>query len=313
MNIIFMGTPDFSVGILKALVEGGNHISLVVTQPDKKKGRGNQMQITPVKEYALSQEIPVFQPDRIRKKENIEILKKYQADVIVVVAYGQFLPNEILDYPQFGCINVHASLLPKYRGASPIQWAILNGEEKTGVTIMRLEEEMDRGPVLLQKEYVITEEETGGSLFLHLMDLGAEACLDAISLLENKQGIFLEQDHEKATYTSLIHKHMGEIDFHETAAKIERMIRGLNPWPSAFTYLSQKTVKIWSGKECLPQKEWEKYAPGEVCEVRKDGFIIQTGKGGLDIIELQLEGKKRLSAGDFLRGNQINVGDYFGK
>lgn len=156
MNIIFMGTPDFSVGTLEHLVRAGHHISLVVTQPDKPKGRGNQMQVTPVKEYAQKQNIPVFQPDRIRKRENIDYLKQYEADLIVVVAYGQLLPQEILDYPKHGCVNVHASLLPKYRGAAPIQWAILNGDEITGVTIMRMEAGLDTGPIILQKEYQIS-------------------------------------------------------------------------------------------------------------------------------------------------------------
>lgn len=313
MNIIFMGTPDFSVGTLKALVEEGHHISLVVTQPDKPKGRGNQMQMPPVKEYALQHEIPVFQPDRIRKRENMDILFNYQADLIVVVAYGQLLPKEILDYPKHGCMNVHASLLPKYRGAAPIQWAILNGEKVTGVTIMRMEEGLDTGPIILQKEYRILEQETGGSLFEQLMTLGAQACIQAIELFMQGLVTFTKQDHEHATHTSMIHKKLGELCWKADAIELERKIRGLNPWPSAFTYWSQKTVKIWSATVVSDKEEWSMYAPGTVCEVQKDGFFIRTGKGSLFIKELQLEGKKRMFAEEFLRGNHVNIGDCFGK
>ena len=313
MNIIFMGTPDFSVGTLKALVEAGHHISLVVTQPDKPKGRGNQMQMPPVKEYALAHDLLVFQPDRIRKKEHMDFLFKYQADVIVVVAYGQILPREILDYPKHGCINVHASLLPKYRGAAPIQWAILNGDKVTGVTIMRMEDGIDTGPMILQREYQISEQETGGSLFDQLMTLGAQACLSVIESMEQGPVTFIEQDHEHATHTSMIHKKMGELCWDRDAVELERMIRGLNPWPSAFTYWSQKTVKIWSAMVFQDKEEWKAFAPGTVCEVQKDGFFIKTGKDSLFIKELQLEGKKRMFAEEFLRGNHVNSGDLFGK
>ena len=313
MNIIFMGTPDFSVGTLKALVEAGHHISLVVTQPDKPKGRGNQMQMTPVKEYALANDLKVFQPERIRKRENMDILFNYQADVIVVVAYGQILPREILDYPKHGCINVHASLLPKYRGAAPIQWAILDGEKVTGVTIMRMEDGIDTGPMILQREYQISEQETGGSLFDQLMTLGAQACVSVIEMMEEGPITYTEQDHEQATHTSMIHKKMGELCWDKEAVELERMIRGLNPWPSAFTYWSQKTVKIWSAVVSPDRDEWKEFVPGTVCEVQKDGFFIKTGNGSLFIRELQLEGKKRMFAEEFLRGYHVNIGDHFGK
>ena len=313
MNIIFMGTPDFSVGTLEHLVRAGHHISLVVTQPDKPKGRGNQMQVTPVKEYAQKQNIPVFQPDRIRKRENIDYLKQYEADLIVVVAYGQLLPQEILDYPKHGCVNVHASLLPKYRGAAPIQWAILNGDEITGVTIMRMEAGLDTGPIILQKEYQISEQETGGSLFEQLMDLGAVACCEAIRLIQENQASETEQDHEQATHTSMIDKKMGELCWEDKAIKLERMIRGLNPWPSAFTYWSQKTVKIWSAVVFPEREQWRDIKPGTVCEVQKDGFFVKTGEGTLFVKELQLEGKKRMFTEEFLRGNHVNVGEHFGK
>lgn len=313
MKIIFMGTPDFSVGTLEGLICAGHEITLVVTQPDKPKGRGHQMQMSPVKEFALTKSLPVFQPVRIRKKDEIAYLKQYEADVIVVVAYGQILPKEILEFPNLGCINVHASLLPKYRGAAPIQWAVINGDETTGVTIMRMDEGLDTGDIILKEEIRLDEQETGGSLFEKLESVGATACIKALALMESGQASFLPQKEEDATFTTLIHKKMGEISFEQSKYEIERLIRGLNPWPSAFTFWSQKNVKLWSANVRNDEEEWKSYQLGMVCEISKEWFVIKTIDGGLQINELQLEGKKRMFVADFLRGYKMELGDQLGR
>lgn len=313
MKIIFMGTPEFSVGTLKSLIEAEHEITLVVTQPDKPKGRGHQMQMSPVKEFAIEQSLPLFQPIRMRNKEKIAYLKEFEADVIVVVAYGQILPKEILDFPKFGCINVHASLLPKYRGAAPIQWAVINGDEKTGVTIQRMDEGIDTGDIILEKEIQLEEKETGGSLFLRLETVGASACVEALDLIESNQATYHPQENEQASFTTLIHKKMGEIDFSQSKIQIERLIRGLNPWPSAFTFWSQKNVKLWSANVREDEEEWVNYGPGMVCQLTKELLVIKTIDGGIQINELQMEGKKRMSIADFLRGNNIQLGDQLGR
>ena len=308
-----MGTPAFSVGTLKSLIEAGHEITLVVTQPDKPKGRGHQLQMPPVKEFAIEQSLPIFQPIRMRNKDEIAYLKEFEADVIVVVAYGQILPKEILDFPKYGCINVHASLLPKYRGAAPIQWAVINGDEKTGVTIQRMDEGIDTGDIILKKEILLDEQETGGSLFQRLETVGACACVEALELMENQQATFLPQNNEQASFTTLIHKNMGEIDFSQSKIQIERLIRGLNPWPSAFTFWSQKNVKLWSANVRNDEEEWKDYGLGMVCQLTKDLLVVKTIDGGIQINELQLEGKKRMFIADFLRGNSIQLGDQLGR
>jgi methionyl-tRNA formyltransferase len=316
MKVIFMGTPDFAVGTLKAIIEAGHEVSLVVTQPDKPKGRGGKMAISAVKAAALEYDLPIFQPDRIRKEENIAYLKQYEADVIVVVAFGQILPKEILDMPKYGCVNVHASLLPKYRGAAPIQWAVINGEKVSGVTTMHMDEGLDTGAMLLQEEVELAEDETGGSLFDRLSEVGAKLLIKTLEGLEEGSIKETPQDHEQATHTTIIKKSLGEIDFTKPAAEIECLIRGLNPWPSAFTHYNGKLLKIWKAEVISDEEAKEQFAadlskaePGEIAKITKHDLLVKTGQGALSIKELQLEGKKRMDIDAFLRGVQIKEGE----
>jgi len=305
MKIIYMGTPDFSVGALEALIKAGHEICLVVTQPDKPKGRSGAMQFPPVKECAVKYGIPVFQPERIKKPEAVSVLKEYDADIYVVAAFGQLLSQEILDIPKFGCINIHASLLPKYRGASPIQQAVIDGEEKSGVTIMQMELGMDTGAILYQKEMELDAKETGESLFEKLAVLGAEAIVEALPLIESGEIEPVPQDESKATHVKMITKNQGLIDFEKSAVVIERLIRGMNSWPSAYTYLNGKQLKIWDADVLADAIGGQ---PGTVSKVEKDAFYVQTGEGVLRINELQLEGKKRMTVHDFLLGYKLETG-----
>jgi methionyl-tRNA formyltransferase len=305
MNVVFMGTPDFAVGTLEAILDAGYPVSLVVTQPDKPQGRGKNLKFPPVKECALSHGIEVFQPDRIRKPEHIDYLRKFNPDIIVVAAFGQILPKEILDMPKFGCINVHASLLPKYRGAAPIQWAVINGDPVTGVTIQRMDVGVDTGDIVAAKEVALAADETGGSLFDKLADVGAALCVEAMKQIEAGEAVYIPQDHEQATHTSMIHKELGLIDWNMPARKIECLVRGLDPWPSAYTHLDQKTLKIWKSEVIHEQTDKE---PGCIVKVLKDAIWVQTGEEILAISELQLEGKKRIKCDAFLRGYPIKEG-----
>ncbi|WP_075720658.1 methionyl-tRNA formyltransferase [Roseburia sp. 499] len=308
MKVIFMGTPDFSVGTLEALIAAGHEITLAVTQPDKPKGRGKSMQYPPVKEAALAHGIEVYQPRRVREPECIEYLRKYEADIIVVVAFGQILPKEILEMPKYRCINVHASLLPKYRGAAPIQWAVINGEKVTGVTTMRMAEGIDTGDMILKEEVELDAEETGGSLFDRLAKTGGELCVKTLTAIENGTATYTPQNHEEATHTTMIKKQLGEIDWTKSAQELERLVRGLNPWPSAYTHLNGKTLKIW--KTSVLEKETGK-EPGTI-EVGKSTIAVQTGKGMLQLEEIQLEGKKRMQTDAFLRGVSLETGMILG-
>ena len=308
MKVIFMGTPDFSVGTLEAIIEAGHEVCLVVTQPDKPKGRGEAMQYTPVKECALKHGIEVFQPIKIREIENIEYLRKYNADIIIVVAFGQILTKSILDMPKYGCINVHASLLPKYRGASPIQWTVINGDEITGVTTMRMDEGIDTGDMIAKQTFRVAEDETGGSLFEKLASTGAELCVKTMEMLENGTAEFTPQNNEEATHTSMIRKELGVIDWSKSAVEIERLIRGLNPWPSAYTKLDGKTFKIWKAKVVEGKDEVH---PGCIFHIGKNEMYVQTGDGALSLLEVQLEGKKRMDVGSFLRGYEVEEGSFF--
>ena len=318
MKIIFMGTPDFSVGTLEALVEAGHEVVLAVSQPDKPKGRGKEMQFTPVKECALKYNIPVYQPRRVREAECIEELRKYNADIMVVVAFGQILPKEILEMAPYGCVNVHASLLPKYRGSAPIQWAIINGEEVTGVTTMQMDEGLDTGDMLLKTEIPIEEKETGGSLFDKLAAAGAKLCVETLEALQNKTVTPIPQGETTTAYAKMLDKQLGNIDWNKTAVEIERLIRGLTPWPSAYTNWNNKVMKIWDAEvsdmdmvkidaETLNMDVETK--PGTIVKVDKDAFYVQTGDGLLKVLELQIPGKKRMDAGAFLRGYQVKVGE----
>ena len=308
MKVIFMGTPDFSVGTLAALVEAGHEVVLAVTQPDKPKGRGKEMQYTPVKEYALEKGIPVYQPEKVRRPECIEELKKYQADVCVVIAFGQILPKEILEMTPYGCINVHASLLPKYRGAAPIQWAIINGESISGVTTMQMDEGLDTGDMIMKTEIVLDEKETGGSLHDKLAEAGAKLCVETMKMIEDGTAEYTPQNSEEATHTSMISKELGFIDWTKPAVEIERLVRGLNPWPSAYTHLNGKTFKVWSAKVIDGSDDYE---PGCIYHIGKNDMYVQTGKGALSLVEVQLQGKKRMDTGSFLRGCHVEEGSFF--
>ena len=305
MKIIFMGTPDFSVGTFEALIEAGHEIVLAVTQPDKPKGRGEKVQYPPVKEAALKRQIPVFQPKRVRAPECIEELRKYDADIMVVIAFGQILPKEILEMTPYGCVNVHASLLPKYRGAAPIQWAVINGERVSGVTTMQMDEGLDTGDMLMKTEIVLDEKETGGSLHDKLARAGAGLCVQTLEALKDGTVVREPQQESTTEYARMLDKGMGRIDWSKDAKSIECLIRGLNPWPSAYTEWNGRTMKIWEADVADIDEGRE---PGTVIRVERDGFCVQTGRGSLKVRSLQIPGKKRMDAGAFLRGYQVDVG-----
>ena len=267
------------------------------------------MQYTPVKECALKHDIPVFQPRRVREEECIEELRKYNADIMVVVAFGQILPKEILEMCTYGCVNVHASLLPKYRGSAPIQWAIIDGEEVTGVTTMQMDEGLDTGDMLLKTEVTIEPKETGGSLFDKLADAGAKLCVETLEALQNKTVTPIPQGETTTAYAKMLDKQLGNIDWNKTAVQIERLIRGLTPWPSAYTNWNDKVMKIWDAEVSDIDAETEDAKPGTIVKVEKDAFYVQTGEGLLKVCELQIPGKKRMDAGAFLRGYQVKVGE----
>ncbi len=304
MKIIFMGTPDFAVGTLRSLVEAGHEITLVVSQPDKPKGRGHAMVPTPVKVVAEELGIPVFQPVKIREAK--DVLEKTEADVCVVAAFGQIIPASILHMKKYGCINVHASLLPKYRGAAPIQWAVIDGEKESGVTIMQMDEGLDTGDMLAKAIVPLDEKETGGSLFDKLSEAGGRLCVETLAKLEKGEITPEKQGESPTAYASMLDKKMGNIDWNKSAVVIERLVRGLNPWPSAYTHLDGKTLKIWAC-DVLPQSA-SKGESGEILEVTKDAIHVQTGDGILVLREIQLAGKARMDAGAFLRGYKVVPG-----
>lgn len=308
MKIIFMGTPEFSVGTLEALLKAGHEVVLAVTQPDKPKGRGKEMQHPPVKAAALKYGIDVYQPVRVRRPECVEELRKYNADIMVVVAFGQILPKEILEMTMYGCINVHASLLPKYRGAAPIQWSIIEGEEVTGVTTMQMDEGLDTGDMLLKTVVPIEATETGGSLHDKLAKAGAELCVETLEALKDGTVEPKKQGETPTAYAKMLTKNLGDIDWTQPADQIEHLIRGLTPWPCVYTHWGDKVMKIWSAK-VIPLSSDAK--PGTVLENGRDAIIVQTGKDALEILELQLPGKKRMDAAAFLRGYHIEKGTVF--
>lgn len=308
MRVLFMGTPDFSVGTLRALVAAGHEVVGVVSQPDKPKGRGKALQPTPVKEAAMELGLPVYQPKRVRDPEVFPVLEAMKPDVIVVVAFGQIIPDSILNLAPLGCINVHASLLPKYRGAAPIQWAILDGEKESGVTIMRMDSGLDTGDMIAKEIVPIEKEETGGSLFDKLSRVGAELLVRTLPTLENHTAVFEKQPEESTTaYAGMITKQMGAMDWNRKAVELERLVRVMNPWPSAYTKLNGKTLKIWRAQAETNQETGD-YIPGTICCVSPKDFCVKTGEGVLRILELQLEGKKRMDVSAFLRGYAVKPG-----
>ena len=305
MRVVFMGTPDFSVGTLRELAKAGHEIAGVISQPDKPKGRGKNLQPTPVKEAAMELGLPVYQPKKVRDPEFIQVMRELNPDVIVVVAFGQIIPKEILHMPKYGCINVHASLLPAYRGAAPIQWAVINGDKESGVTIMRMDEGLDTGDMIMKTEVPLSEDETGGSLHDKLAEAGAKLCVETLKALEDKTATWEVQGESPTAYAKMLDKKLGDIDWSRSAKSIECLIRGLNPWPSAYTDWNGKVMKIW---EAGVLDENTDAKPGTIVKVEKDSFSVQTGDGLLKVLALQIPGKKRMEADAFLRGYQIETG-----
>ena len=324
MRIVFMGTPDFSVPALKALVEAGHQVIAVVTQPDKPKGRGKEVQMTPVKIQAMEYGIPVYQPAKVREASFVEVLKGLEADVYVIIAFGQILPKAVLELPKYGCINIHASLLPKYRGAAPIQWCVIDGERETGITTMMMDVGLDTGDMLEKAVIPIEEKETGGSLHDKLSMAGGDLILSTLKKLEEGTLVRTPQTDEGTCYAKMLTKSLGDIDWNQDAVSIERLIRGLNPWPSAYTMWNGKTIKIWAA-DVIAGREAAEFlsesgvpaetgtAPGTVVCSDKRGLVVCTGGGLLSIRELQMEGKKRMDTPAFLRGYPIPAGDVFVK
>jgi len=324
MRIVFMGTPDFSVPALKALVEVGHQVIAVVTQPDKPKGRGKEVQMTPVKIQAMEYGIPVYQPAKVREASFVEVLQGMEADVYVVIAFGQLLPKAVLELPKYGCINIHASLLPKYRGAAPIQWCVIDGERETGITTMMMDVGLDTGDMLEKTVIPIEEKETGGSLHDKLSLAGGALILSTLKKLEEGTLVRTPQTDEGTCYAKMLTKSLGDIDWNQSAVSIERLIRGLNPWPSAYTLWNGKTIKIWSA-DVTTSREAAAFlsesgvpsetgiTPGTVVCSDKRRLVVCTGGGLLSIRELQMEGKKRMDTPAFLRGYPIPAGDVFVK
>ena len=308
MRIVFMGTPDFAVGSLQALCESGKHeILAVVTQPDRPKGRGNKLLQTPVKEYALAQGLTVYQPQKVKTPEFVELLHELQPELIVVAAFGQFLSKEILELPKYGCINVHASLLPKYRGAAPIQYAIIKGEKESGVTIMQMDIGMDTGAMLDKVVVPIAENTTMGELHDALREQGAALLLEVIDKIAAGTAVAEPQDDVQATYATLLDRSMEHIDWSKTAQEVHNLIRGFNPAPSTFTKLPNgKSLKIWGSK--MTDKS-SAAAAGTVIETGKHSFFVACGEGVLEITEVQPESKKRMPAQVFLNGRGVQEGD----
>lgn len=307
MKVVYMGTPDFAVPPLRALVKAGYEVVGVVTQPDKPKGRSKTLLPPPVKEEALKYNIPVYQPLKVREPEFMETLKSLAPDVIVVAAFGQIIPKAILDLPEFGCLNIHASLLPKYRGAAPIQQAVINGDKEAGVTIMKMGTGLDTGDMISRASVLLAEDETGGSLFDRLSELGAELLVKTLPSVFDGTAVYEPQPEESPTpYAGMITKQMGLLDFQKDAETLERLIRGLNPWPSAYTYLNGKTLKIW--KAAVEKSGSEPENPGTIIKADKDGIHVVCGQDILILQEVQLEGKKRMDAAAFLRGCHVESG-----
>lgn len=311
-RVVFMGTPDFAVGTLKALIDSKYEVTAVFSQPDKPKGRGKALQMTPTKEVAVEAGIPVYQPAKIREAQWLSVLEELAPDVIVVVAFGQIIPESILKLPKYGCINVHASLLPKYRGAAPIQWAVIDGEKESGVTTMQMDAGLDTGDMLLKETVTLDEKETGGSLFDKLSEVGAQLLIKTLEALENGTVTAQKQPAESPTpYAAMLTKKQGEIDWNQDAKKIECLIRGLNPWPSAYTQYRGKTLKIWDA-QVEPEDAKEKARFGTAVKVTKNDLVIQTANGLLSLKEVQPEGKKRMAVDAFLRGYPVECGECFG-
>jgi methionyl-tRNA formyltransferase len=307
MRIVFMGTPKIGASVLEALSRK-HEIALVVTQPDKAAGRGGKIQVSPVKELALAKGIPVFQPGKIRLPENVEAIKALNADVAVVAAYGQILAKPILEAPKHGCVNVHASLLPKLRGAAPANWAIINGDKEAGVTIMQMDAGIDTGDMILARKTEISQTDTAGTLLDRLAEIGAEAILEALDMIEAGTAQRVPQDHAQNTYAPMVSKETGRIDWNKSAIEIANLIRGLNPAPGAFAALKGEALKIW---EAEPAESEPGHKPGEVIGSSKRGLLVKTGDGALLLAKVQAAGSKAMPAADYFRGHPMPEGSSF--
>ena len=307
MRIVFMGTPDFAVPCLQKLIDCGHEISGVFTQPDKPKGRHGVMTPPPVKELALKNGLTVYQPVKMKDGTALEMLRQADPELVIVVAYGKILPKEILELPKYGCINIHASLLPKLRGAAPIQWSVINGFEKTGVTSMQMDEGLDTGDMLIKKETAIGENETAGELHDRLSLLGAQVLAETLCALEKGELKPVKQNHSEFTYAPMLSKELSPIDWNLSAQEVHNKIRGLSPWPSASARLGEKNVKIH--RSVLTDVKGG--LPGEIIEAGKR-LVVSCGDGKcIEILEIQAENKKAMSAADFLRGNPVKTGERF--
>ncbi len=304
MRVLFMGTPDFAVPSLEAIAEAGHEIAAAVSQPDRPKGRGHKMQPTDIKIAAQKIGVPVYQPETLKNNAFLGTLKELEPDIIVVAAYGKILPGYILDYPKYGCINVHGSLLPKYRGAAPIQRCIINGDKTTGVTTMYMERELDTGDIILKEEVEIGENETAGELFDRLALLGGKLIVKTIEVLENGTAPRIKQDDEAATYAPMLEKSTGHIDWTKTSEEIINLIRGVNPWPIAYSEYKGEIMKIFKASASDGDG-----VPGEVLGVRGKMPEIACRGGSVLIEELQMRGGKRMSAESYLNGHSIEPGE----
>ncbi|WP_066453004.1 methionyl-tRNA formyltransferase [Anaerotruncus rubiinfantis] len=306
MRIVFMGTPDFAVPCLARLIADGHEIAGVFTQPDKPKGRGMKLCPPPVKELALERNLPVYQPEKMKDGAALQILRELKPELIVVVAFGRILPKDILDLPPYGCINVHGSLLPRYRGAAPIQWSVLNGDETAGVTTMYLAEGLDTGDMILKKETPVGPEETSGELFDRLSVLGAEALSETVALIAAGKARRTPQDDSLSCYAPMLTKQDAKIDFTKSAREVHNLVRGMSPWPVAHTTLDGKTLKVHRTRTAEGSG-----APGEVLE---DGrrLVVACGEGAVEFLEIQAEGSRRMAAADYLRGHPVMKGAKLG-
>ncbi|NLK73512.1 MAG: methionyl-tRNA formyltransferase [Clostridiales bacterium] len=304
MKIVFMGTPEFAVEALISIVESGHDVCAVITQTDKPKGRGNKVQYQPVKEEALKRGLVVMQPEKVRDPSFIEQLKKINPECIVVAAYGQILPKEILSIPKYGCVNIHASLLPKYRGAAPIHWAVINGEEKTGITIMQMDAGLDTGDMLL-KEEVFINDRTAGELHDVLAQIGARLITEALEKMVNGTLVPHPQNDEEASYAPMLNKKTGAIDWKKTPLEIQQLVRGLNPWPMAYTIYEDTHMKVLEGEATDRNTD---ISEGTIIDVATSGIEVSAGGKIFIITKIQFPGKKAVDVAAFLRGNEIKKG-----
>lgn len=314
MRVVFMGTPEFAAVSLERLLQAGFQVPLVLTQPDKPNRRGKKVAYLPVKELAIRHEIPVLQPENLKDEGLIESLKETNADFFAVVAYGRLLPKSVLDIPRYGAVNVHASLLPQYRGPAPIHWAILNGDTKTGITTMLMDEGLDTGDILLQKAISIPQDRTVGQLHDELAQIGGDLLVETLIGVQAGQIKPIPQDHEKATMSTLIHRETGRIHWGRTAGEIHNQIRGTNPYPGAFTNLGDARIKLFSSRVNEESEKNLKHPgkPGQILFMDERGMLVQALEGSLWVEEIQLPGKKRMTVRDFLLGHDPFTGQILG-